>query len=130
MQGLVSVRLALIGTLVLVTFLAMQVVGVVAATNYQDTESHRVEAAIASGTVAFDAQVNRSLAEGTPKALTDPIVAQEKALQAKPAPNNSFFVDKARLDALNQHLAELERLTTGVAADRDPGRSPAAPAAG
>jgi hypothetical protein len=118
MQGLVSVRLALIGTLVLLTFLAMQVVGVVAATNYQDIESKKTLTAIAASHKAFEAEVQRVETEGTPKALVDPIVAQEKVLQAKPHPGASStrFVDKTMIDALHTHLAELNRLIGQVAA--------------
>jgi lipoprotein-anchoring transpeptidase ErfK/SrfK len=118
MQGLVSVRLALIGTLVLLTFLAMQVVGVVAATNYQDVESKKANAAIAAAHKEFQAEVQRVEAEGTPKALVDPIVAQEKTLQAKRRPSSSstLMVDKTMIDALNKHLAELNRLVGQVTA--------------
>ena len=116
MQGLVSVRLALIGTLVLLTFMALQVVGVVAATNYQDVESKKAVTAIAASHKAFEAEVRRVEAEGTPKALVDPIVAQEKALEAKPLPsaNSTRFVDKTMIDALHRHLAELDRLVGQV----------------
>src|ERR1700694_2291365 len=116
MQGLVSVRLALIGTLVLLTFMALQVVGVVAATNYQDVESKKAVTAIAASHKAFEAEVRRVEAEGTPKALVDPIVAQEKALEAKPlpTPNSPRFVDKTMIDALHRHLAELDRLVGQV----------------
>src|ERR1700730_6577463 len=112
MQGLVSVRLALIGTLVLLTFLAMQAVGVVAATNYQDFESKKTVSAIAAAHKAFGAEVQRVEIEGPPKALVDPIAAQEKVLQAKPLPSagSTLFVDKAMIDALHRHLAELGRL--------------------
>jgi lipoprotein-anchoring transpeptidase ErfK/SrfK len=118
MQGLVSVRLALIGTLVLLTFLALQVVGVVAATNYQDVESKKTVAAIGASHRGFLAEVQRVESEGTPKALVDPVVAQEKALQAKPLPNASstIFVDKTMIDSLHHHLAELNRLTGQVSA--------------
>jgi lipoprotein-anchoring transpeptidase ErfK/SrfK len=118
MQGLVSVRLALIGTLVLLTFLALQVVGVVAATNYQDVESKRTVAAIAVSHRAFQAEVVRVEAEGTPQALVDPIAAQEKVLQAKrrPSAGSTLFVDKTMIDALHRHLAELDRLTGQVTA--------------
>src|ERR1700738_3565058 len=118
MQGLVSVRLALIGTLVLLTFLALQVVGVVAATNYQDVESKKAVAAIGASHRGFLAEVQRVESEGTPKALVDPVVAQEKALQAKPLPgvSSTIFVDKTMIDSLHRHLAELNRLTGQVSA--------------
>ena len=116
MKGLIRVRLALFGTLVLATFLAAQVVGVAAATNYQQTESHNALTAIAGAATAFDAEVNRTLGEGTPKAVIDPIVAQEKKLQRQAPPSTTYFIDRARLDALHRHVAELNRLTHMLAA--------------
>src|SRR3982074_613262 len=118
MQGLVSVRLALIGTLVLLTFMALQVVGVVAATNYQDVESRKAVTAIAAAHKAFQADVQRVETEGTPKALIDPIVAEGKGLQAKPhtSPTSTVRVDKTMIDALHRHLAELNRLAGQVSA--------------
>ena len=111
MKGMIRVRLALFGTLVLATFLAAQVVGVAAATNYQQTESHNTLAAIGSAATAFEVEVKRILVDGTPKAVIDPIVAQEKLLQAQAPPSTAYFIDRARLDALHRHLAELNRLT-------------------
>src|ERR1700694_5546447 len=116
MKGWIRVRLALFGTLVLATFLAAQVVGVAAATNYQQTESHNTLAAIGSAATAFEVEVKRILVDGTPKAVIDPIVAQEKLLQAQAPPSTTYFIDRARLDALHRHLAELNRLTAMVGA--------------
>jgi lipoprotein-anchoring transpeptidase ErfK/SrfK len=116
MKGLIRLRLALFGTLVLATFLAAQVVGVAAATNYQQTESRNAQAAIASAATAFDAEVKRVLGDGTSKAAIDPIVAQEKKLQGQAPPAAGYFLDRGRLDALHQHRAELDRLTLLVAA--------------
>ena len=116
MKGWIRVRLALFGTLVLATFLGAQVVGVTAATNYQQTESHNAQAAIASAATAFDVEVQRTLGDGTPKAAVDPIVAQEKKLQGQAPPRDTYFIDRARLDALHRHAAELNRLTRMVAA--------------
>ena len=111
-----SVRLALVGVLVVVTFLLAQVAGLAAAAYDQRTQTHSAQLAITVAAEAFDADAEQVVAEGTPQALVDPLVAKERALLAVPLPQASFFVDQGAIDALKSRKAAVIDLNSQVQA--------------
>ena len=67
-----ALRPALVGAQIVVTFLAANVAGGVAAVNYQNNQVQSAKTAIDTASRAFDAQVKQSLEEGTPQATVNP----------------------------------------------------------
>src|SRR5258708_6903973 len=109
-----SIRLALVGALVVITFLAAQVAGVAAASYDQKAQSQSAQIAIAAAARAFDAVASRVVADGTPRELVDPVAAKEKALMAVPMPQASFFVDQGEINALKARAAAIAELAGQV----------------
>jgi lipoprotein-anchoring transpeptidase ErfK/SrfK len=109
-----SVRLALVGALVVITFLAAQVAGMAAASNDQKTQTQGAQLAIAAAARAFDATAQRVVADGTPSELVDPLAAKEKAVLAVPTPRASFFVDQDEINALKARAAAISELASQV----------------
>jgi lipoprotein-anchoring transpeptidase ErfK/SrfK len=105
-----SIRLALVGALVVVTFVGAQVAGLAAASYDQKTESANAQAAISTAARAFDIQAHRVVADGTPKAMVDPVVATEKTLAAAPLPSATFFIDQGQISALKKRAASINGL--------------------
>ena len=64
-----SIRLALVGALVVVTFVGAQVAGLAAASYDQKTESANAQAAISTAARAFDIEAQRVVADGTHEQL-------------------------------------------------------------
>ena len=116
MRGMSSVRLALVGALVVVTFVGAQVAGLAAASYDQKTESANAEAAISTAARAFAIDAQRVVADGTPKAMVDPLVATEKTLEAAPLPSATFFVDQGQISALKKRAAGINDLGSQLAA--------------
>src|SRR5207245_5111242 len=87
-----------------------------AAVNYQNQQAQSSRSAVSSEESGFGMQVHRSVDEGTPQALLDPLVAQEQALKAMPIPAATFMVDQQQLNALHQRLDAVDALTNRVIA--------------
>jgi len=102
-----------VGAQVIVTFAAANVGGALAAVNYQNQQVQSAMSSIAAAQKAFDAQVNQSLADGTPR--PDLVVNQEHAVLAQVLPQSTTFIDRARLDALRTRAAKLGDLKKQVA---------------
>jgi lipoprotein-anchoring transpeptidase ErfK/SrfK len=111
-----SIRLALVGALVVVTFAGAQVAGLAAASYDQRTQSASAEGAIRTAARDFDIEAQRVVADGTPKGLVDPVVASEKALEAAPLPAASFVVDEGQIKALKGRAARINDLGAQMAA--------------
>lgn len=109
-----SVRLALVGALVVITFLAAQVAGMAAASYDQKAQTHSAQLAINAASNAFDTIAQRVVADGTPRELVDPVAAKEHALMALPTPQASFFVDQDEINALRARAAAITELASQV----------------
>jgi len=109
-----SVRLALVGALVVITFMAAQVAGLAAASYDQKAQTQTAQLAITTAAKAFDAVALRVVADGTPKELVDSVAAQEKTLMAVPVPQASFFVDQGEINALRARAAAIAELASQV----------------
>ena len=110
-----TLRPVLVGAQVIVTFAAANVGGALAAVNYQNQQVQSAMSSIAAAQKAFDAQVNQSLADGTPRPAVDLVVNQEHAVLAQVLPQSTTFIDRARLDALRTRAAKLGDLKKQVA---------------
>jgi lipoprotein-anchoring transpeptidase ErfK/SrfK len=115
-KGMSSIRLALVGALVVITFAGAQVAGLAAASYDQKTEAATAQAAINTAARSFDLQAGRVVAEGTPKAMVDPVVATEKGLASAPLPSATFFIDQGQIKALKQRAANINGLGSQLAA--------------
>jgi lipoprotein-anchoring transpeptidase ErfK/SrfK len=111
-----TIRLALVGALVVVTFAGAQVAGLAAASYDQKAQSASAQAAINAAVGAFNLQVHRVVADGTPQALVDPVVAAEKKLEASPLPAAAFLVDQGQIKALKSRAAGIGDLGGQLAA--------------
>jgi lipoprotein-anchoring transpeptidase ErfK/SrfK len=116
MIALSGLRPAIVVTQVVLTFGAAQLAGVAAAGHYQQDQVNIAEASIASADQAFEARTQQVIADGTPHASVDPVVAMHQRLQAQAVPSSNFFIDRLRIDALNKRAADTQALTRQVAA--------------
>ena len=114
MIAISSMRPIVVGLQVVLTFGAAQAAGVLAAVNDQQQQTAKAQAAISRADHDFAAQAARSLDEGTPKALLDPLVAEEAQLKARPLPAAGFMIDRQRIDAMTRRVAALKALTGRV----------------
>jgi lipoprotein-anchoring transpeptidase ErfK/SrfK len=109
-----AVRPALVGAQIVVTFVAANVAGGVAAVNYQNQQVQSAKASIDRAAAAFDAQVAKSLDEGTPSAALDPLVHQKAALKGQALPSAAFIIDRQMLAALQKRADAVQALTSQV----------------
>lgn len=116
MMAISGLRPAVVLAQVVLTFGAAQLGGAAAAARYQQDQEHTAQAAISSADQAFAARTRQVLDDGTPHALVDPLVARLKQLESTPIPASHFFIDRIRIDALNQRATDAASLTSQVAA--------------
>ncbi|MDP9325331.1 MAG: L,D-transpeptidase [Candidatus Dormibacteraeota bacterium] len=109
-----TVRPILVGAQIVATFAAANVAGVVAAVNYQNQQVQQAKASIDAASVAFDAQVKRSLDDGTPLAAIDPLVQQETALKSQALPPAAFIIDRQQLAAIQKRADDVKALSGQV----------------
>jgi lipoprotein-anchoring transpeptidase ErfK/SrfK len=110
-----SIRPVLVGAQVIVTFVGANVGGAFAAIAYQNQQVQSAMTSIDAAQKAFDAQVNQSLADGTPRPAVDLLVKQEKVVLTQALPGSTSFIDRRRLDALKARVARLGDLKKQVA---------------
>ncbi|MGI8607941.1 MAG: L,D-transpeptidase [Candidatus Dormibacteria bacterium] len=116
MIALSGLRPAVVVSQVVLTFGAAQVAGAFAAAHYQQDQVNTAQQAIGRADQAFDSRAAQVLADGTPHASVDPVLAMHKRLQAQAVPTSNFFIDRLRIDALQKRAADTESLTRQVAA--------------
>jgi len=92
---------------VVVTFAAPAGLGSLAAQAYQAHEIQASQAAIARAHRDFGRQVARSLLDGTPKELLDPVVTEEAGLYTGALPPAGAFIDRVRVVAYQQRASAL-----------------------
>ncbi|MGB2941022.1 MAG: L,D-transpeptidase family protein [Candidatus Dormiibacterota bacterium] len=114
-----AVRPILVGAQIVVTFAAANVAGAVAAVNYQNQQVQMAKASIDSAAAGFDAQVKKSLDEGTPQAVVDPLVQQETALKSQALPPAAFVIDRQLLVAIQKRADDVKALTGQVKTAED-----------
>jgi hypothetical protein len=116
MMAMSGLRPAVVLAQVVLTFGAAQLGGAAAAARYQQDQEHAAQAAISSADQAFAARTKQVLDDGTPHVVVDPVVARHQQLESVPIPPSHFFIDRIRIDALNQRAADDESMTRQVAA--------------
>jgi lipoprotein-anchoring transpeptidase ErfK/SrfK len=119
MIGGAAIRPTLVGAQIVVTFVGANVAGGVAACTYQNQQVQAAKAAFDGASSAFDAQVKRSLDEGTPQAMVDPLVEQKRKITSRPLPAAAFIIDRTQLNAIQRRAQVVKALSSQVRGTED-----------
>ena len=111
-----GLRSAVALTQVVLTFAAAQLGAVAVASRYQQDQERAARASMSTAAGAFAALAKQVLDDGTPHAMVDPLLARRAALELAAGRHNGFFIDRARIDAMNGRAAALQALAREVAA--------------